>query len=91
MATDEWGFLLVPDRNMGSYRRPVDLIATLDMPLKDLRGAEYHQLTLEAYLAQLSSYLIEGPRQAEAASRAQLALASPPSSKPRSTKVDHRS
>lgn len=88
--TDEWVFLLVPDRHMGSYRRPVDLTATLDMPLNALRGAQCEQLTLEAYLARMSSYLIEGPHQAQAARRAEMALANPPPLRPRKIKIDRR-
>jgi hypothetical protein len=55
---DEWVFVMVPSQYpKQTVRRPVDLIASLDMPLDALIDAQCEQLSLEAYGEALAAFV----------------------------------
>ncbi|KRE90879.1 hypothetical protein ASG87_01700 [Frateuria sp. Soil773] len=79
---DEWVFLNVPSPTPGNpLRRPVDLIATLDMDPDTLADATCQQMSLSAYAEALAAFLhaeVTAQRAEEAALRAARAGKLPP-------------
>lgn len=67
---DEWVFAMIPDSHHGAYRRPVDLIETLNMPLEQIEDGTCEQLTMMDYLDRLTVYLNAKAGQDRAAERA---------------------
>lgn len=67
---DEWVFAMIPDPHQGAYRRPVDLIETLNMPLEQIGDGTCEQLTMTDYLKRLTDYLNAKAGQDQAYDRA---------------------
>lgn len=81
---DEWVFLLQPSTAPGNpRRRPVDLIASLDLDLDTLVDAECEQLSLSAYTETLAAFM----REEQAALRHAAAGDLPPSAVERGPRV----
>lgn len=70
-SDDEWVFAMIPDASRGCFRRPVDLIQTLTLPLSDeqIEGAACEQLSMANFLERLTEYQKEKPNQDASAER----------------------
>lgn len=75
---DEWVFLMVPDPHQGATSRPVDLIASMELPHESLAQATCEQLSLTDYLDRLRFYLETAPMQDMADERQKESLALAP-------------
>lgn len=56
LPDDEWVFVVVPERRLGNIHRPVDLIASMDLPWEQVRDATCEQLTLSHYLDRMAEF-----------------------------------
>lgn len=56
LPDDEWVFVMVPESDLGNIHRPVDLMASMDLPWEQVRDATCEQLTLSAYLERMAEF-----------------------------------
>lgn len=56
LPDDEWVFAMIPERGLGNILRPVDLVASMDLPWEQVRDANCEQLTLSDYLERMADF-----------------------------------
>lgn len=56
LPDDEWLFVMVPERELGNIYRPVDLIASIDLPWEKVRDAKCEQITLSDYVERMAKF-----------------------------------